>query len=52
MNSTPIHPNDFLTEGAYVGNIIDFIKECVSYTHIRKNTYFIYNHPLYTIILL
>ena len=27
MNSTPIHPNDFLTEGAYVGNIIDFINE-------------------------
>ena len=27
MNSTPIHPHDFLTEGAYVGNIIDFINE-------------------------
>ncbi len=25
MNSTPIQPNDYLDEGAYVGNIIDFI---------------------------
>jgi len=25
MNSTPIHPNDLLTEGAYVGNMMDFI---------------------------
>jgi Rps23 Pro-64 3,4-dihydroxylase Tpa1-like proline 4-hydroxylase len=25
MNSTPIQPNDFLYEGAYVGNIMDFI---------------------------
>jgi len=25
MNSTPIQPNDYLDEGAYVGNIMDFI---------------------------
>ena len=25
MNSTPIHPNDLLVEGAYVGEIMDFI---------------------------
>jgi Rps23 Pro-64 3,4-dihydroxylase Tpa1-like proline 4-hydroxylase len=25
MNSTPIHPNNLLDEGAYVGNIMDFI---------------------------
>jgi Rps23 Pro-64 3,4-dihydroxylase Tpa1-like proline 4-hydroxylase len=25
MNSTPIQPNNFLNEGAYVGNIMDFI---------------------------
>lgn len=27
MNSTPIQPNDYLDEGAYVGNIMDFINE-------------------------
>jgi len=25
MNSTPIHPNDLLVEGAYVGDMMDFI---------------------------
>ena len=25
MNSTPIQPDNFLDEGAYVGNIMDFI---------------------------
>jgi len=27
MNSTPIQPSDFLDEGAYVGNIMDFIND-------------------------
>lgn len=27
MNSTPISPNDFMSEGAYVGNLFDFVKE-------------------------
>ncbi len=27
MNSTPIQPNDYLDEGAYVGDIMDFIDE-------------------------
>jgi Rps23 Pro-64 3,4-dihydroxylase Tpa1-like proline 4-hydroxylase len=27
MNSTPIQPNNFLDEGAYVGNIMDFIND-------------------------
>ena len=27
MNSTPIQPNDYLDEGAYVGNIMDFIND-------------------------
>jgi Rps23 Pro-64 3,4-dihydroxylase Tpa1-like proline 4-hydroxylase len=27
MNSTPIQPNDYLDEGAYVGNLMDFINE-------------------------
>ena len=27
MNSTPIYPNDLINEGAYVGNIIDFIND-------------------------
>ena len=27
MNSTPIHPNDLITEGAYVGNMMDFIND-------------------------
>ena len=27
MNSTPIQPSDFFDEGAYVGNIFDFINE-------------------------
>jgi hypothetical protein len=27
MNSTPIQPNNYLDEGAYVGNIMDFIDE-------------------------
>jgi hypothetical protein len=26
-NFTPIHPNDLINEGAYVGNIIDFIDD-------------------------
>jgi hypothetical protein len=27
MNSTPIHPNDLLVEGAYVGDMMDFIND-------------------------
>jgi hypothetical protein len=27
MNSTPIQPSDLLNEGAYVGNIMDFIND-------------------------
>lgn len=27
MNSTPIQPNDYLDEGAYIGNLTDFIDE-------------------------
>jgi Rps23 Pro-64 3,4-dihydroxylase Tpa1-like proline 4-hydroxylase len=27
MNSTPIHPNDLINEGAYIGNIMDFIND-------------------------
>ena len=27
MNSTPIHPNDLITDGAYVGNMMDFIND-------------------------
>ena len=27
MNSIPIQPNDYLDEGAYVGNIMDFIND-------------------------
>ena len=32
MNSTPIHPNDLLVEGAYVGDMMDFINKSLSST--------------------